>query len=152
MSKYLIDWKTLHDAYGNAEEVSLLIENLKTSPDSDEIWYSLWSRLYHQGDIYPASFAVTPYIVDIIIEEGQTNFNFFLLPLSIELEQQKKQIEVPTEIMENHRNALNRLTKFVSTINTTTFSNETNRCIKALIALSQNKAEEALKIIGSNPH
>jgi len=41
-------------------------------------WFELWSRLYHQGTIYTASYAVVPIIVDAIKKaDTPVTMNFF---------------------------------------------------------------------------
>src|SRR5688572_15692499 len=62
-------WKELSHAYGSAEDIPALIEELKTSIPTDdyedEPWFSIWSSLCHQSDVYTASFAAVPHIVEI---------------------------------------------------------------------------------------
>jgi hypothetical protein len=53
------DWHALHDAYGPADAVPTLLGRL-TPEAADSIWEELWSRLCHQGTVYPASFAALP--------------------------------------------------------------------------------------------
>src|SRR5215470_6756623 len=52
----MTDWKTLTHAYGEASDIPALIEKLRTHPN-DTLWQDLWSRLCHQGTVYPASYA-----------------------------------------------------------------------------------------------
>jgi hypothetical protein len=55
----MTDWRSLRHAYGNAADVSGLLDEL--SPDSQaEVWGKLWSRICHQGTVYSASFAALP--------------------------------------------------------------------------------------------
>jgi hypothetical protein len=55
-------WMGLQDAYGKASAVPALLakvisnKSLKSDPQSGP-WFDLWSRLYHQGSIYTASYA-----------------------------------------------------------------------------------------------
>jgi hypothetical protein len=67
-------WKELSHAYGSAEDIPALIEQLKTALPSedyqsedyqDEPWFSIWSALCHQTDVYTASYAALPHIVEI---------------------------------------------------------------------------------------
>jgi len=49
-------WMTLTDAYGNADEIPALLKKLFNDPSpkptpKDEPWFSLWSRLCHQGGV-----------------------------------------------------------------------------------------------------
>lgn len=62
-------WKKLSHAYGSAEDVPDLIEQLRAAPPPEtyesEPWFSLWSALCHQSDVYAASYAAVPHIVEI---------------------------------------------------------------------------------------
>ena len=60
-------WEELSHAYGEASNIPGLIEQLKITPPStkfkSEPWYSIWSSLCHQNDVYTASYAAVPHIV-----------------------------------------------------------------------------------------
>ncbi|MEL7488833.1 MAG: hypothetical protein AAGJ87_16670 [Pseudomonadota bacterium] len=63
-------WRELNDAYGSARDVPALLEDLDaldTVPEEamSEPIYSLWSGLYHQEDVYSASYAAFPHLVRI---------------------------------------------------------------------------------------
>jgi hypothetical protein len=59
----MIDWTSLHHAYGEAGDVPALLNNLTPDP-ADEVWGELWSRICHQGSVYTASFAALPALAD----------------------------------------------------------------------------------------
>jgi len=55
----MTDWSKLRHAYGTAEDIPGLLGQL--GPDQlTQAWYDLWSRLYHQGAAYSASYAALP--------------------------------------------------------------------------------------------
>src|SRR5262245_35013447 len=60
------EWKLLHHAYGNAADVPRMIRNLAAHPD-EKTWEPLWSSLCHQGDVYSASYAAVPHVVDLAL-------------------------------------------------------------------------------------
>jgi hypothetical protein len=64
-----IDWARLRHAYGSASNVPELLEAARRAPAGgdyrDEPWFSLWSALCHQGDVYTASYAAVPELVAI---------------------------------------------------------------------------------------
>jgi len=85
-----INWNELEHAYGNASDIPQLLNDLKSYPScksyDEEPFYTLWSSLCHQGSIYSASYAALPIIVSLI--EGaleKVDYNYFLLPVSIEI-------------------------------------------------------------------
>jgi hypothetical protein len=80
----------LEHAYGSAADIPALLRQLETFPSSDncrdEPWFTLWSSLCHQGDIYSASFAAVPHIIRIAaLAPERVSRDFFLLPASIEI-------------------------------------------------------------------
>ena len=86
-----IDWASLHHAYGPATDIPDLLSRAQSAPASDdyqaEPWFSLWSALYHQDDIYPASYAAVPELIRIA--EGRSDsgaIEALLLAASIELQ------------------------------------------------------------------
>ena len=84
------EWLNLEHAYGEAGDIPGLLDALKSYPDCDdyksEPFFSLWSSLCHQGDVYSASYAAVPYIVDCIeTNPHKATYNYFLLPLCIEI-------------------------------------------------------------------
>ena len=55
----MTDWSRLRHAYGTAEDMPGLLE--QAGPDQGtQAWRDLWSRLYHQGAAYSASYAALP--------------------------------------------------------------------------------------------
>jgi hypothetical protein len=62
-------WSELTHAYGGAVDIPPLLERLSTaSAPADgmsEPWFSLWSALCHQTDVYTASYAAVPHVVAI---------------------------------------------------------------------------------------
>lgn len=106
-------WGELNDAYGPATKIPELLKQLRSNPSKskdykDEPWFSLWSALCHQGDIYTASYAAVPCVVQIGIEAKQDiDENFFFLPREIELVRiSGKGPQVPEDLMDDYINAL----------------------------------------------
>ena len=82
-------WKNLTHAYGSAADIPALLEQLKTAPPQQdgtvEPWYSLWSALCHQYDVYTASYAALPHIVAIASSRPvRERLDHLLLASSIE--------------------------------------------------------------------
>jgi hypothetical protein len=63
------DWSTLRHAYGLASDIPARLEHARHAAPPrdyrDEPWFSLWSALCHQGDVYTASYAAVPELVAI---------------------------------------------------------------------------------------
>lgn len=106
-------WSHLADAYGPATDIPDLLRGLAAAPEprpgsEAEPWFSLWSGLCHQGDVYTASYAAVPHIVRIAFEAaGPIDFSFFLLPAAIEIARHKgRGPTIPTELAEAYHTAI----------------------------------------------
>jgi hypothetical protein len=77
-------WSALSDAYGPATTIPKLLVDAEALPEdtghNDEPYFSLWSALCHQGDVYAASYAALPHLLRII-EENPNKFRWTLLSL-----------------------------------------------------------------------
>jgi len=60
-------WSDLTHAYGSAANIPNLLRQLESAlPQEDyksEPWFSIWSALCHQGDVYTATYAAMPHII-----------------------------------------------------------------------------------------
>lgn len=77
-----IDWTTLEDAYGSAEGVPEQLAAIAGDDPSaclDAIG-AAWGNLCHQGTVYPASAAATPFLVRLVARPSQ-HHRFELLRL-----------------------------------------------------------------------
>ena len=114
-----IAWSALRHAYGSASDVPALLEQAKTAAATDdyraEPWYSLWSSLCHQGDVYTASYAAVPELV--ALAEARTDsagIEALLLAASIELERHRPSSpEIPEEVRSSYDNALRAASSLV---------------------------------------
>ncbi len=110
------DWRSLRHAYGEASDIPDLLRQLalNAAPKSrydEEPWFTLWSSLCHQEDVYDASYATVPHIVTIGIEcVGPIDSGFFLLPACIEVFRNNgRGPQVPAELSEAYFAALTGL-------------------------------------------
>ncbi len=84
-------WGELRHCYGPAEDTPDLLRQLAAAPGPQannwaDPWFTLWSSLCHQDDVYPASYAAVPHLVRIAIASaGPVDFSFLLLPAIIEV-------------------------------------------------------------------
>jgi len=97
-------WKQLSQAYGPAENIPALLEQLKSAPPKknyrDEPWFTLWSSLCHQGDVYTASYAAVPHILQTASERPiEERPEFLLLAGCIEAQRHTKEApKVPADL------------------------------------------------------
>ena len=109
-----IDWNMLTHAYGLADDVPARLEQIHSFPaETDwqsEPWFSLWSALYHQGNIYSASLAAVPFIVSAMsATPSRATLSFYLLPTSIAVADHINPVEVPREIRRRFEESLHTL-------------------------------------------
>lgn len=114
-------WRELRHAYGNADDILELLRALALSPGpkasfKEEPWFSLWSRLYHQDDVYTASYVAVPHIVQIASEaSGPIDPSFFHLPAAVEVARRAgRGPDIPEIYAEDYRGAIGRLIENVS--------------------------------------
>jgi hypothetical protein len=115
------EWSHLSHAYGSAADIPNLLVQLtsSTAPKAgykSEPWFSLWSSLCHQGDVYSASYAAVPHIVDIACNtQGTIDFSFYQLPTAVEVARQNGNGPViPVDLREPYFQAISRLMECVS--------------------------------------
>jgi hypothetical protein len=113
-------WSELSQAYGHAAGIPKLLADLAASKGqarpNDEPFFSLWSSLCHQGDVYTASYAAVPHIVQMAISTKEPiDFNFFLLPASIEVARHNgRGPEVPAFLAEAYKSSVAQLPESVA--------------------------------------
>ena len=82
-------WGELKHAYGAASDIPALLKSLPTAavrqPHDAEPWFSLWSALCHQSDVYTASYAALPHILSAAAgRRPQDRAEYFLIAGTIE--------------------------------------------------------------------
>lgn len=111
-------WGELEHAYGKASDIPELLSQLETVPPSiedREPWFSLWSALAHQNDVYPASFAAVPHVVRILATAPLTaDFSYFLFPAVVEISRQEKQFPIAEDLQADYLAALAALPRLVA--------------------------------------
>ncbi|MFT0737355.1 hypothetical protein [Ralstonia wenshanensis] len=111
-------WAELDHAYGKAHDTPALLKKLEEFPsslDNAEPWYSLWSSLAHQGDVYPASFAAVPHVVRVLaIAPLKVDFSYFQFPAVVEVWRRQKGVQVPEDLRVDYFGALATLPRLVA--------------------------------------
>lgn len=111
-------WTELNHAYGPASDIPALLRRLELLPSSngtDEPWFSLWSSLAHQGDVYSASFAAVPHVVRALsINPPKAHWAFFQFPAWVEICRQRNSVQVPDDLAPDYFAALDSLPSLVA--------------------------------------
>ena len=111
------DWTTLRHAYGTAGDIPALLDRARVAPPPrdyrDEPWFTLWSSLCHQGDVYTASYAAVPELIAIAEQrrsEARTSYACLYMAAIIELERAAPESSepppLPRELALAYSNAL----------------------------------------------
>ena len=99
-------WAELRHAYGAATDIPRALRSIAANPrvssTTEGPWFELWSALCHQGDVYSASFAAVPHVIDILSANlTLACFDFFLLPASIEVARHRSVVAIPNSLEES---------------------------------------------------
>lgn len=111
-------WSELQHAYGDAADIPELLSQLAGLPSSEnnnEPWFSIWSALAHQGDVYSASFAAVPHVIEALASAPlKADFSYFQFPAWVEVCRIKKGVSVPEDIAPAYFKSLARLPALVA--------------------------------------
>lgn len=97
-----------------------MLKQLATLPPhknvESEPYFSLWSALCHQGDVYTASFAAVPYLVEVWQRHPtRTHWTVIALVSSIEVARlSERGPDVPPELSESYFSALSAIPGIVA--------------------------------------
>jgi len=148
-------WGELRDAYGSAAEIPELLRQLSALPSDDggsEPWFSLWSALAHQGDVYSASFAAVPHVIEAIASSpGSVTDVYFHFAAWIEICRHKNSIVVPDGLAADYFEALNRIPALVASAAQKNWSPAFTACAlsAAAAAKGQHTVAEAVLELAS---
>lgn len=107
-------WSELRTAYGVAVDIPEMLRDLESVPNSqdyrDEPWFSIWSALAHQGDVYSASFAAVPHVVRVLSSAPErAGPDYFHFPAWVEICRRRTREEVPEDLQDGYTSALDQL-------------------------------------------
>lgn len=112
-------WRDLAHAYGSAADIPDLLRQLHELPKAsgkEEPWFSIWSALAHQGDVYSASFAAVPHVINALAKApDQVDESYFQFPAWVEICRAKNRLEPPVDLRDAYFKALALLPKLVAT-------------------------------------
>ena len=151
-------WRDLNHAYGSAKNIPDLILSLENFPDSknytDEPYFSLWSSLCHQGDIYTASYATFPYLVDFCKKhQNKASLSIIQLAVFIEIARltNSKSPAVPSELNDEYFKYKHELLKVVVSMMEQNPSEDLAVIVMQATALSLDKGKWAQAIAEFSP-
>lgn len=143
-------WSELSDAYGSAAKIPELLRQLSALPSDDgssEPWFSLWSALAHQGDVYSASFAAVPHVIAAIASSPERVTDvYFHFPAWVEICRHKNGVDVPDELVADYFDSLSRIPALVASAEEKQWRTAFTACALSATAAAkgQHKLAEAL--------
>jgi hypothetical protein len=146
-------WAELEHAYGTAGNIPALLRQLETLPSSEnntELWFTLWSALAHQGDVYSASFAAVPHVVHALASApSRAGHSYFQFPAWVEICRAKKQMEIPEDLRSAYFESLAQLPALVAAASNRPWEPGFLACTLAAVAAAKGQpavAEVALEL------
>jgi hypothetical protein len=138
-------WAELTHAGGSAHNIPTFVRQLEHEPDlvpldyRDDPWFSLWSALCHQGDVYTASYAAVPHIIRIgLLIAGTPHWQFFALPTSIELARVKPSSPaIPSDLADAYFASLQQLHNLTYRVASVAWGELLTRSVAAALAVSK---------------
>jgi hypothetical protein len=146
-------WSQLRHAYGAADDIPNLLKQLEGLPSSEgdsEPWFSLWSALAHQGDVYSASFAAVPHVVRALARAPErADYSYFQFPAWVEICRAKTGAEIPKDLEPAYLDALSRLPELIGVASRRPWESGFLACALAALPAAKGQpgvAEAALEL------
>ncbi|WP_227816277.1 hypothetical protein [Nitrogeniibacter aestuarii] len=148
-------WSELQHAYGAASDIPALLRLLSDLPSSEndnEPWFSLWSALAHQGDVYSASFAAVPHVIEALASSPlKADFSYFQFPAWVEVCRAKKGVSVPEDIAPAYFESLSRLPALVGSAAARQWDEGVLRCALSAVAAAKGQPAVAEAVLELSP-
>ena len=137
-------WRELTHAYGAAGDIPALLlqlEHLPAPAGDSEPWFSLWSALAHQGEVYSASFAAVPHVVNALARSpAKADAAYFQFPAWVECCRVRRSMEIPRELVDAYESSLSRLPFLVAEASRRPWSDDGfMQCALAAIAAAKGQ-------------
>jgi len=140
-------WAELSHAYGKASDIPALLQQLSSLPASAkdaEPWFTLWSALAHQGDVYSASFAAVPHVVKALASNpSKADHSYFHFPAWVEICRAKNGVAIPEDLRAPYFQSLAHLPGLVAAVATRPWDAGFLSCTLAAIAAAKGQPEIA---------
>jgi len=148
-------WSQLTHAYGSAAAVPAWLAQLKQFPssaDEAEPWFSIWSALAHQGDVFASSYAAVPHVIEALASAPErADSSYVHFPVWVEICRLKGGPPIPVEFESAYVAALQRLPTLVAVAATAKLDPEFVACCMAAVAIAQGQPAMAEAALELNP-
>ena len=134
-------WSELQHAYGAASDIPALLRQLHDVPASQgrqEPWFTLWSALAHQGDVYSASFATVPHVIAALgTAPTRADSSYFQFPAWVEICRRRREVQIPNDLQPAYSEALSKLPGLVAAASSRDWDAEFLACALSSIAAAK---------------
>ena len=148
-------WSQLTHAYGSAVDVPAWLtqlSNLPSSAGNAEPWFSIWSALAHQGDVFASSYAAVPHVVAALAAAPErADSSYFHFPAWVEICRSKSGPVIPSDLEAAYLAALRRLPGLVAAAATKRLEPEFLGCCMAALAVAQGQPAMAEAVLELSP-
>jgi hypothetical protein len=148
-------WNELEHAYGNASDIPDLLKQLSALPPATgekEPWFSLWSALAHQGDVYSASFAAVPHVIAALATDPlKADSTYFQFPAWVECCRVNKAVPIPEDLVWDYKQALSQLPQLVAEASKRPWDEGFLQCALGAIAAAKGQVTVAEAVMELNP-
>jgi hypothetical protein len=148
-------WAELKHAYGAAGDIPALLRQLGELPSSGngaEPWFTLWSALAHQGDVYSASFAAVPHVVHALASApSRADHSYFQFPAWVEICRARNQVEIPEDLRPAYFGSLAQLPGLVAAASNRSWDPDFLACTLAAVAAAKGQPAVAEAVLELTP-
>jgi hypothetical protein len=148
-------WGELQHAYGHASDIPDLLRQLDTVPSAvgdQEPWFSLWSALAHQGDVYTASFAAVPHVVRALATSPLTaDSSYFQFTAVVEVWRLENQMSIPEDLRGAYSAALAALPDLVAQASARKWDGGFLACALSAVAAAKGFGKVAEAVLELTP-
>jgi hypothetical protein len=122
------------------------------SNNEDEPWFSLWSALAHQHEVYTASFAAVPYVIQALATSPLTaDSSYFQFPAVVEAGRQATQLPIPDDLKDAYFAALALLPSLVAQASIREWDEDFLACALSAVAASKGFSDVAEAMLEMTP-
>ncbi|MBO9786632.1 hypothetical protein [Xanthomonas phaseoli] len=120
--------------------------------DGSEPWFTLWSALAHQGDVYSTSFVAVPHVVHALARApDKADHWYFQFPALGEICRAKSQAEIPEDLRAAYVNSLAELSSLVVTASSRAWDPKFLACALAAVAAAKGQPAVAEAVFELTP-
>jgi hypothetical protein len=128
------------------------LDTFPSSKGTSEPWFSIWSALAHQGEVYTASFAAVPHVIEALATNTlRASEDYFHFPAWIEICRRRKGTPIPDDLQSAYSAALARLPQLVFAAAERKWSDTFLVCALSALAISKDAPEIGEAILELTP-